>query len=70
MTYPFLVYWWGGSSWVHSGETGGDETLDLSQYYTKEEVNEAIANSIEFLPQSAYDALEVKEEKWYATYDG
>lgn len=38
MTYPFLVYWWSGSSWVHSGETGGEESLDLSQYYTIEEV--------------------------------
>lgn len=38
ITYPFLVYWWSGSSWVHSGETGGEESLDLSQYYTIEEV--------------------------------
>ena len=68
--YPFTLYRWDGSSWVTDGTTGGDESLDLSQYYTKEEVNEAIANSIEFLPQSAYDALEVKEDKWYATYDG
>ena len=68
--YPFTLYRWDGSAWVTDGTTGGDESLDLSQYYTKEEVNEAIANSIEFLPQSAYDALEVKEDKWYATYDG
>ena len=68
--YPFTLYRWDGSAWVTDGTTGGDESLDLSQYYTKEEVNEAIANSIEFLPQSVYDALEVKEDKWYATYDG
>lgn len=68
--YPFTLYRWDGSAWVTDGTTGGDESLDLSQYYTKEEVNEAIANSIEFLPQSAYDALVVKEDKWYATYDG
>lgn len=70
ITYPFTLYFWDGSAWVTDGTTGGDESLDLSQYYTKEEVNEAIANSIEFLPQSVYDALEVKEDKWYATYDG
>lgn len=68
--YPFTLYRWDGSAWVTDGTTGGDESLDLSQYYTKEEVNEAIANSIEFLPQSVYDALKVKEDKWYATYDG
>lgn len=68
--YPFAVFRWNGSAWATDGTTGGDESLDLSQYYTKAEVNEAIANSIEFLPQSAYDALEVKEDKWYATYDG
>lgn len=68
--YPFALFRWNGTAWATDGTTGGDETLDLSQYYTKEEVNEAIANSIEFLPQSAYDALAVKEEKWYATYDG
>lgn len=68
--YPFAVFRWDGSAWTTDGTTGGDESLDLSQYYTKAEVNEAIANSIEFLPQSAYDALEVKEDKWYATYDG
>lgn len=68
--YPFALFRWNGTAWATDGTTGGDENLDLSQYYTKEEVNEAIANSIEFLPQSAYDALEVKEDKWYATYDG
>ena len=68
--YPFALFRWNGTAWATDGTTGGDENLDLSQYYTKEEVNEAIANSIEFLPQSAYDALAVKEEKWYATYDG
>ena len=67
MTYPFLVYWWEGSSWVHSGETGGDETLDLSQYYTKEEVNAAIADYSTVLPQELYDRLVIKEEKLYFT---
>lgn len=68
--YPFSLFRWNGTAWETDGTTGGDENLDLSQYYTKEEVNEAIANSIILLPQSAYDALEVKEDKWYATYDG
>ena len=68
--YPFALFRWDDSAWVTDGTTGGDESLDLSQYYTKEEVNEAIANSIVLLSQSEYDALPVKEDKWYATYDG
>ena len=67
MTYPFTVYWWSGSSWVHSGETGGEESLDLSQYYTKEEVNAAIADYSTVLPQELYDRLVIKEEKLYFT---
>ena len=59
----------GSGTWIGEKPWLGDENLDLSQYYTKEEVNEVIANSIEFLPQSAYDALPIKEDKWYATYD-
>lgn len=68
VNYPYAIYVW-EDAWVNSGESGGDESLDLSQYYTKEEVDAAIANSIVFLSQSEYDALEVKEDKWYATYD-
>lgn len=69
VNYPYAIYVWENGAWVNSGESGGDESLDLSQYYTKEEVDAAIANSIVFLSQSEYDALEVKEDKWYATYD-
>ncbi len=69
VNYPYAIYVWENEAWVDSGESGGDESLDLSQYYTKEEVDAAIANSIVFLSQSEYDALEVKEDKWYATYD-
>jgi hypothetical protein len=69
MTYPFLVYWWSGSSWVHSGETGGEESLDLSQYYTKEEVEAAIADYNTVLTQDLYDRLLTKEDKLYFTYE-
>ena len=36
--YPYAIYLWESGGWSDSGETGGDESLDLSQYYTKEEV--------------------------------
>lgn len=69
-SYPFAVFWWNGTAWINEGETGGDENLNLSEYYTKEEVQEAIRNSYIVLSQKAYDALEVKEEdKLYYTYE-
>ena len=36
--YPFALFRWNGTAWATDGTTGGDEDLDLSQYYTKEEV--------------------------------
>lgn len=68
-SYPFSVYWWNGADWATDGETGGDESLDLSEYYTKEEVEDAIRNSYEVMSRAAYEALEVKEDKLYYTYE-
>ena len=37
--YPFTLYRWiMRTGWTTDGTTGGDENLDLSQYYTIEEV--------------------------------
>lgn len=44
VNYPYAIYVW-ESSWVNSGETGGDEALDLNEYYTKEEVKEMFVQS-------------------------
>lgn len=67
--YPYAIYLWDDAtmSWVDSGEVGGDESLDLSQYYTKEEVEDRIKSYIEVISQNAYDALAKKEKKFYAT---
>ena len=67
-SYPYAIYVWNGS-WVDSGETGGDETVDLGGYYTKEETHEAIKDEYEVIPQEVYDALENKEEKLYFCYE-
>ena len=67
-SYPYAIYVWNGS-WVDSGETGGDETVDLGDYYTKEETHEAIKEEYEVIPQEVYDALENKEEKLYFCYE-
>ena len=67
-SYPYAIYVWDGS-WVDSGEIGGDETVDLGGYYTKEETHEAIKDEYEVIPQEVYDALENKEEKLYFCYE-
>lgn len=68
-SYPYAIYTWNGVTWVDSGETGGDETVDLSGYYTKEETREAIKDEYEVIPQEVYNALENKEEKLYFCYE-
>lgn len=68
-SYPYAIYTWNGVTWVDSGETGGDETVDLGGYYTKEETHDAIKDEYEVLPQEAYDALDSKEEKLYFCYE-
>lgn len=67
-SYPYAIYVWNGS-WTNSGETGGDESVDLGEYYTKEETHEAIKDEYEVIPQEVYDSLENKEEKLYFCYD-
>lgn len=67
-SYPYAIYTWNGS-WVDSGETGGDESVPLGDYYTKEETHEAIKDEYEVIPQEVYDSLENKEEKLYFCYE-
>lgn len=67
-SYPYAIYTWNGS-WVDSGKTGGDESVDLGGYYTKEETHEAIKDEYEVIPQEVYDSLENKEEKLYFCYE-
>ena len=63
-SYPYAIYVWNGS-WVDSGETGGDESVNLGDYFTKEETKEVVEDFHVFLTQEAYDALETKEDKLY-----
>ena len=45
VTYPYAIYLWDAatSAWMDSGETGGEESVDLGDYYTKEETDEKVA---------------------------
>lgn len=45
--YPFAIYEWDTitKSWVDTGTLGGDESLNLNNYYTKEEAVEMFIGS-------------------------
>ena len=68
---PYAVYVWDKaiSKWVDTGETITDASLDLGDYYTKEETQKEIEDFHIFLSQEEYDALETKEEKLYFCYE-
>lgn len=89
-TYPYEIYLWDYDNmlWVNSGEVGGDENVNLEDYFTKEEsqtrerelydsLTNEISESIEgvrddydnVMTQEAYDAIEVKEDKFYFIYE-
>lgn len=37
--YPYSIYLWQNGAWVDSGATGGEEELELGNYYNKTEVD-------------------------------
>lgn len=62
--YPYQVYIEENGSWVDSGTTGGDENIDLTKIYLKDDIID--------LPQAEFDQL-MKEgrldyTKEYNTY--
>ena len=69
-TYPYSIYLWSttANAWVDSTLKGGEETVPLGDYYTKEQTQEVIDEYHVVLSQEEYDALEVKENKLYFTY--
>ena len=43
--YPYAIYLWQNEGWVNSGHTGGEENVNLSQFYTKEETDSKITET-------------------------
>ena len=43
VSYPYAIYLWENNSWVDSGVTGGEESVNLEQFYTKDETNSRIS---------------------------
>ncbi len=43
VSYPYAIYLWENNSWVDSGATGGEESVNLEQFYTKDETNSRIS---------------------------
>ena len=40
--YPYKIWKWNGSAWADSGQYGGDEQVNLGNYYTKAEADEKV----------------------------
>lgn len=43
LSYPYAIYLWENNSWVDSGVTGGEESVKLDQFYTKDETDSQIS---------------------------
>lgn len=67
--YPFALFRWNGTAWATDGTTGGDETLNLGDYYNKNETKELMEDYHTVIPQEVYDAIEEKEDKLYFTFE-
>lgn len=45
VSYPFKIYKWDGNEWKDSGIVGGDEMLNLNNYYTTDEAKAMFVGS-------------------------
>ena len=74
-SYPFVIWVWSDKTkeWENSGEIGGDEEVDLGDYYTKEETDDKVDAVLDLvdnvMSETEYEALEVKEDKFYFTFE-
>ena len=64
-SYPYAIYVVENGVWIDSGEVGGQDTINLENIYTKEDIID--------LPQSEFDALReaglLDPSKEYNTYE-
>ena len=62
--YPYQIYISNNGAWMDSGETGGDENIDLDRIYVKDDIID--------LPQAEFDELyrtgQLDYTKEYNTY--
>lgn len=49
--YPYAICKWNGSVWESTGSTGGEESVNLGNYYTKSETNEKFTETDEKLSE-------------------
>ena len=73
-SYPYEIFMWDTEKrqWVNSGETGGDDTLHLGEYYTKDTVDATFVNKdqikeystteqVKSIINSGYEVLTLEE---------
>lgn len=61
--YPYAIYLWQNEGWVNSGQTGGEENVNLSQFYTKEETDSKITETATTLDTKLTELSQDKAEK-------
>jgi hypothetical protein len=68
---PYAIYQWDETqnTWITDGTLGGDDDVNLGDYYTKEETKTLIDEYHEVLTQEQYEAIIEKEDKFYFTYE-
>lgn len=49
---PYITYRWEGTAWVQVNDTGGQEQVELGNYYTKEDTDTMMEFSIHGTPVS------------------
>lgn len=68
---PYTIYYWdaGTKSWRTDGTFGGDDDVNLGDYYTKQETEAFVDDYHIVLTQDEYESLTTKEDKFYFTYE-
>lgn len=72
--YPYRIYKWNGTAWIDTFETGGEQSVNLADYYTRREVDEKVETNkegIELLNANTgvSEYPEFSEAKAYAVGD-
>ena len=71
LSYPYAIYLWENNSWVDSGATGGEESVKLDQFYTKDETDTKLATLSEKVDNvTTEEAVSEEEDIVFQTDEG
>ena len=73
-SYPYDIWKWNGGSWAKSGSTGGEESVNLGNYYTKVETDEKFTEADAKLSELGSEVQTISHTEtinpsaWYAYF--